>query len=82
MILTASPTRGERHDKERRRSFSEKFWLCSDQLLAGSGGESKISFEDYAITLVDELETPLLSVPKIEHFFAEALSCAFRLARA
>jgi putative NADH-flavin reductase len=26
--------------------------------LIGANGESKISFEDYAIALVDELETP------------------------
>ena len=35
-----------------------KFRLGTERLLVGSGGESKISFEDYAIALVDELETP------------------------
>ncbi|MFC4277117.1 NAD(P)-dependent oxidoreductase [Achromobacter aloeverae] len=34
-----------------------KFRLGTDQLLAGEHGSS-ISFEDYAIALVDELETP------------------------
>ena len=35
-----------------------KFRLGTDRLLVGANGESKISFEDYAIALVDELETP------------------------
>jgi putative NADH-flavin reductase len=35
-----------------------KFRLGTDSLLAGANGESKISMEDYAIALVDELETP------------------------
>jgi putative NADH-flavin reductase len=35
-----------------------KFRLGTDQLLVGANGESKISFEDYAIALVDELEKP------------------------
>jgi len=35
-----------------------KFRLGTDGLLVGSNGESKISFEDHAIALVDELETP------------------------
>ncbi|HEX7771692.1 MAG TPA: NAD(P)-dependent oxidoreductase [Pyrinomonadaceae bacterium] len=34
-----------------------KFRLGTDRLLVGANGESKISFEDYAIALVDELET-------------------------
>jgi putative NADH-flavin reductase len=34
-----------------------KFRLGTDRLLVDSNGESKISFEDYAIALVDELET-------------------------
>lgn len=34
-----------------------KFRLGGDQLLSGEGG-SKISFEDYAIALVDEVEKP------------------------
>lgn len=34
-----------------------KFRLGTDQLLVGEGG-STISFEDYAIALVDELESP------------------------
>ena len=35
-----------------------KFRLGTDRLLVGSGGESRISMEDYAIAFVDELETP------------------------
>ena len=35
-----------------------KFRLGRDQLLLGDNGESKISFEDFAVALVDELETP------------------------
>ena len=35
-----------------------KFRLGTDSLLVGANGESKISMEDYAIALVDELETP------------------------
>jgi putative NADH-flavin reductase len=35
-----------------------KFRLGTDRLLVGANGESKISFEDYAIALIDELETP------------------------
>lgn len=35
-----------------------KFRLGTNQLLIGEGGESRISMEDYAIALVDELETP------------------------
>jgi uncharacterized protein len=35
-----------------------KFRLGTERLLVGSGGESRISMEDYAIALVDELETP------------------------
>jgi putative NADH-flavin reductase len=35
-----------------------KFRLGTNRLLVGANGESKISFEDYAIALVDELETP------------------------
>ena len=35
-----------------------KFRLGTDQLVADSNGQSKISFEDYAIALVDELEKP------------------------
>lgn len=35
-----------------------KFRLGTDRLLVGSNGESRISFEDYAIALVDELEAP------------------------
>lgn len=38
-----------------------KFRLGTDRLLVGSGGASEISFEDYAIALVDELETPRYS---------------------
>jgi putative NADH-flavin reductase len=35
-----------------------KFRLGTDQLLVGENGESKISLEDFAVALVDELETP------------------------
>jgi len=35
-----------------------KFRLGMDRLLVGANGESKISMEDYAIALADELETP------------------------
>jgi uncharacterized protein len=34
------------------------FRLGTDQLLIGADGESRISMEDFAIALVDELETP------------------------
>ncbi len=34
------------------------FRLGTDQLISDSKGESRISFEDYAIALVDELEKP------------------------
>jgi len=37
---------------------SGKFRLGGDQLLVGVNGESKISMEDFAIALVDELEKP------------------------
>lgn len=35
-----------------------KFRLSTDQLLVGAGGHSRISMEDLAIALVDEVETP------------------------
>ncbi|QCI68043.1 NAD(P)-dependent oxidoreductase [Phreatobacter stygius] len=35
-----------------------KFRLGTNQLLADAGGKSWISYEDYAVALVDELETP------------------------
>ena len=35
-----------------------KFRLGTDRLLSGANGESRISFEDFALALVDELETP------------------------
>jgi len=35
-----------------------EFRLGADQLLVSASGDSKISFEDFAIALVDELETP------------------------
>jgi putative NADH-flavin reductase len=35
-----------------------KFRLGKDQLLTGADGQSKISMEDYAIALVDEIENP------------------------
>jgi hypothetical protein len=34
------------------------FRLGKDQLISNAQGESRISFEDYAIALVDELEKP------------------------
>jgi putative NADH-flavin reductase len=33
-----------------------KFRLGTNELITGSNGESRISMEDYAIALVDELE--------------------------
>jgi putative NADH-flavin reductase len=35
-----------------------KFRLGTDQLLSDASGKSSISFEDYAVALVDELEQP------------------------
>jgi putative NADH-flavin reductase len=35
-----------------------KFRLGKDDLIADTQGNSRISFEDYAIALVDELENP------------------------
>jgi uncharacterized protein len=35
-----------------------KFRLGKDQLVADDKGQSRISAEDYAIALVDELESP------------------------
>jgi uncharacterized protein len=35
-----------------------KFRLGTDQLIANADGDSRISLEDYAIALVDELEAP------------------------
>ena len=35
-----------------------KFRLGKDELLTAENGESSISYEDYAIALVDEIETP------------------------
>ena len=35
-----------------------RFRLGTDQLLVGDDGESRISMEDFAIALVDELEKP------------------------
>jgi putative NADH-flavin reductase len=35
-----------------------KFRLGTNQLIANEQGDSRISLEDYAIALVDELETP------------------------
>jgi putative NADH-flavin reductase len=34
------------------------FRLGTDQLLVGADGESRISMEDFAIALVDEIERP------------------------
>jgi len=35
-----------------------KFRLGKDQVLTGADGQSKISIEDYAIALADEIEKP------------------------
>ena len=35
-----------------------KFRLGKDELLTAENGESSISYEDFAIALVDEIETP------------------------
>jgi hypothetical protein len=35
-----------------------RFRLGTDQLLTTADGASSISFEDFAVALVDELETP------------------------
>jgi len=35
-----------------------KFRLGGDQLLVGADGQSRVSIEDYAVALVDEVETP------------------------
>ena len=35
-----------------------KFRLGGDQLLVGADGQSRVSMEDYAVALVDELESP------------------------
>ena len=35
-----------------------KFRLGTDQLLADSTGKSSISFEDFAVAMVDEIERP------------------------
>jgi len=35
-----------------------KFRLGTNQLIANEQGDSRISLEDYAIALVDELEAP------------------------
>ena len=37
---------------------SGKFRLGTDQLLVGADGESRISVEDYAVAMIDELEKP------------------------
>lgn len=37
---------------------TNRFRLGKDQLLVDQNGKSSISFEDYAVALVDELETP------------------------
>jgi putative NADH-flavin reductase len=37
---------------------SGKFRLGGDQLLVAADGRSSISYEDYAVALLDELETP------------------------
>ena len=35
-----------------------KFRLGTTNLIANEKGDSRISFEDYAVALVDEIETP------------------------
>ncbi len=35
-----------------------KFRLGGDQLLIGADGQSRISVEDYAVAMIDELENP------------------------
>jgi hypothetical protein len=35
-----------------------KFRLGGDQLLIGADGQSRISVEDYAVAMIDELEYP------------------------
>jgi putative NADH-flavin reductase len=47
------------------RGRTGKFRLGTDQLLVDADRESKISFEDYAIALVDKLETPRPSRQRI-----------------
>jgi putative NADH-flavin reductase len=39
-------------------SRTGKFRLGSDQLLVNANGQNRISVEDYAVALLDELETP------------------------
>ena len=35
-----------------------KFRLGTDQLLVDANGQSKISVQDYAVAMIDELERP------------------------
>jgi putative NADH-flavin reductase len=35
-----------------------KFRLGGDQLLGDANGESRISVQDYAVAMIDELESP------------------------
>ena len=37
---------------------TDKFRLGTDQLLIDSAGQSRISLEDYAVAMIDELESP------------------------
>jgi putative NADH-flavin reductase len=37
---------------------TEKFRLGGDQLLVDANGESRISVQDYAVAMIDELEQP------------------------
>jgi hypothetical protein len=37
---------------------TNKFRLGKDDLIKDSGGESKISVQDYAVAMIDELEKP------------------------
>jgi putative NADH-flavin reductase len=34
------------------------FWLGTEQLLVDAKGESKISTQDYAVAMIDEVENP------------------------
>ncbi len=40
----------------------KNFRLGTDQIIRDQDGRSRISFEDYAVAMIDELETPRRSV--------------------
>jgi putative NADH-flavin reductase len=60
----AKEPEAERHKLDLLQPFFEpgartgKFRLGKDDLIADAQGDSRSSFEDYAIALVDELENP------------------------